>query len=88
MHTFAVHQKFTVHEAIAALLERNCDHYRLDLESGSGCWYWCEVVLRDFVEYGWVEATAAARVEHVTSWIKEHYADVDIPMPAPRGQFY
>ncbi|KAF8916642.1 hypothetical protein CPB85DRAFT_1431962 [Mucidula mucida] len=62
--------------------------YRLDLESGSGCRHWCEVVLRDFEGYGWVDAEAAATVDHLTSLIKEEHPDVDVPTPAPRGQFY
>ncbi|KAF8916630.1 hypothetical protein CPB85DRAFT_1250723 [Mucidula mucida] len=86
--TITVHREFTVHEAIEALLGRHCDRYRLDLESGSGCRHWCEVVLRDFEGYGWVDAEAAATVDDLTRWIKEKHPDVDVPVPAPRGQFY
>ncbi|KAF8916637.1 hypothetical protein CPB85DRAFT_1250727 [Mucidula mucida] len=59
--TITVRREFTVYEAIAALLERNCDRYSLDFESGSGCRHWCEVVLRDFEGYGWVDAKLQPR---------------------------
>ncbi|KAF8916612.1 hypothetical protein CPB85DRAFT_1484228 [Mucidula mucida] len=83
-----VRREFTVYEAIAALLERNRDRYCLDFDSGSGCRHWCEVVLRDFEGYGWVDAEAAATVDQLTSLIKEEHPDVDVPTPAPHGQFY
>ncbi|KAF9029509.1 hypothetical protein BDZ89DRAFT_1065296 [Hymenopellis radicata] len=88
VHTIPVHREFTVHEAIVALLARNRDRYRLEPQSGSGCRHWCKVVLQDFGEYDWVDAAAAATVEHATSSIKEQYPDVDVPTPAPRGVFF
>ncbi|KIM36197.1 hypothetical protein M413DRAFT_14152 [Hebeloma cylindrosporum] len=81
---------FTVREVIDNLFSNNRDRYRLDLATGSGCRYWCSVVISDFVSMGWVSANDANAVERLTNTLANdvRWVDVFIPVPSPRGIFY
>jgi hypothetical protein len=85
-----VENPFTVLDAMRTLLTKNRDRYYLDANTGSGCRYWCQVVISDFINNKWVNKKHGNCVEELTTSVKANseYKDVDIPVPAPKGTFY
>ncbi|KIM36182.1 hypothetical protein M413DRAFT_31933 [Hebeloma cylindrosporum] len=88
--TIPVIQAFTVREALEKLLSLNRDHYRLVPQTGSGCRYWCSVVIADFIQCGWLYEGYADLFDRLASALKKdpRWRDVVMPSPSPRGTFY
>ncbi|KAL0953440.1 hypothetical protein HGRIS_004673 [Hohenbuehelia grisea] len=87
---FPVAAPFTVRQALECLLMNNRDHYVLDSSTGSGCRYWCYVVLVDFARQGWIHPQYVQAVEYTAEACRQdpRWADVGMPNPAPQGSFY
>jgi hypothetical protein len=85
-----VEKPFTILDAVTTLLTKNRDRYYLDPSTGSGCRYWCQVVIGDFIDNKWVNKKHGNCVEEFTISVKadSKYKDVNIPVPAPKGTFY
>lgn len=85
-HRVAVSDGITVQQLFDLILRNGRDRYKYD-DTGSGCRYWCTVVLGDLEAVGMIEAGShKSFLQYVAD--QAAIAPAVFPMPVRQGQFY
>ncbi|GBE81776.1 hypothetical protein SCP_0401490 [Sparassis crispa] len=76
----------TVNDLLSVIIDKKRHQYKYD-DSGSGCRYWCTVVVDDWEQQGLVTPGAHNELEnHISQLSGKNPARV--PMPVRKGTFY
>ncbi|KAJ3785929.1 hypothetical protein GGU10DRAFT_387102 [Lentinula aff. detonsa] len=81
----------TVREVLDHLFNEKKRHlYQLDSDTGSGCRYWCQTVLKDIARKGWLHNDAPHKTEQIADIIQHSVPGVLVSeVGNPKGgQFY
>ncbi|TDL27576.1 hypothetical protein BD410DRAFT_427820 [Rickenella mellea] len=81
-----VAQALTVSDLKALIMEKKRDRYKLD-DSGSGCRYWCQIVLGDLEDGGFVTPGTTAQFLTTIDALAAKNPE-GFPLPVRKGTFY